>query len=471
MLATKQIKDMMAKPANKGYSYDHMLSKHIAWGEAQDDVQYNRISRTGMGVYMSLTNCLKMVEAANDVHKESYQGLALFIKAYRLFDLSLSLGDIPYSEAMKGEEGVAKPKYDTQKDVMKHILDDLDAAYRHFSTATRKFDGDVVYGGDPEKWKIATSVFQLKVLLNLSRKESDAELNIKQRFAKILAERQLMTSNADNFQLVFANTASQKYPTHTSINNFHSYPEMTVMLIDSLKRHGDYRMFHYAQPARAKTEADIAASEWDAYLGVDPSRPFDELGTLFTTGSISNMNARYYELEACQPLIRIGYAEQNFILAEACLRGWISGNASQYYLRGIEASMKFTASNTPDNAKYHHDRKMTDDYIQGFLATPAIQLTSGAAAFESNLNKIIMQKYIDKFMHYTYDCYYEYRRTGYPRLPVNPATNLNTKPDRMPVRWMYEQREYDYNRENVEEAVKRQFNGNDDVNELMWILK
>jgi hypothetical protein len=36
---------------------------------------------------------------------------------------------------------------------------------------------------------------------------------------------------------------------------------------------------------------------------------------------------------------------------------------------------------------------------------------------------------------------------------------------------MYEQREYDYNRENVEEAVRRQYNGNDDVNEVMWILK
>jgi hypothetical protein len=41
----------------------------------------------------------------------------------------------------------------------------------------------------------------------------------------------------------------------------------------------------------------------------------------------------------------------------------------------------------------------------------------------------------------------------------------------MPVRWMYEQREYDYNRANVEEAVQRQFGGNDDVNERMWILK
>ena len=424
-----------------------------------------------MGSYTNLTNCFKMVNAAADIDKEAYRGLALFIKTYRLFELSLSLGDIPYAEALKGEEGLTKPKYDTQKDVMKQILDDLDAAYTHFSNAGRSFEGDIVYGGNPDKWKIAVSVFQLQVLLNLSKKESDAELNVKQRFAKIVAERPLMASSADNFQLVYGSKASQIYPTHSSKNRFIPYPEMTVMMIDSLKKHGDYRMFYYAQPARAKTEAGVADSDWDAYLGVDPSLPFGEIGSLFTSGNISNINLRYYELETCQPTIRIGYAEQNFILAEARLRGWISGDANEYYLKGVKASMEFTAKNTPDVAKYHHDRKMTDEYIQSFLALPAIQLTAGAAAFEGNLNKIIMQKYIDKFMHYTYDCYYEYRRTGYPRIPVNPATNLNTMPDRLPVRWMYEQREYDYNRENVEEAVKRQFNGNDDVNELMWILK
>ena len=74
-------------------------------------------------------------------------------------------------------------------------------------------------------------------------------------------------------------------------------------------------------------------------------------------------------------------------------------------------------------------------------------------------------------MHNTYTCYYDFRRTGYPKLPVNPSTNMNTVPDKMPMRWRYEQREYDFNRENLEEAIQHQYNGNDDWNELMWILK
>ena len=74
-------------------------------------------------------------------------------------------------------------------------------------------------------------------------------------------------------------------------------------------------------------------------------------------------------------------------------------------------------------------------------------------------------------MQYPMDAYYEYRRTGYPVLLINPNTNRNTDKNKIPVRWMYSTWEYDYNKENVEEAVQRQYEGIDDYNKLMWILK
>jgi hypothetical protein len=44
-------------------------------------------------------------------------------------------------------------------------------------------------------------------------------------------------------------------------------------------------------------------------------------------------------------------------------------------------------------------------------------------------------------------------------------------PTKIPVRWKYKDREYNYNSENVKEAVQRQFNGIDDPNQLIWVLK
>ncbi len=36
---------------------------------------------------------------------------------------------------------------------------------------------------------------------------------------------------------------------------------------------------------------------------------------------------------------------------------------------------------------------------------------------------------------------------------------------------MYPQVEYDYNSENVQAAIARQYGGVDDVNKLMWVLQ
>lgn len=81
------------------------------------------------------------------------------------------------------------------------------------------------------------------------------------------------------------------------------------------------------------------------------------------------------------------------------------------------------------------------------------------------------QKYIASFMQLPYQPYYDYRRTGYPVLPINPETSLNfNAPDKLPVRWQYPDTEISYNTENVEEAIERQY-GSDEVNKLMWILK
>jgi len=56
-------------------------------------------------------------------------------------------------------------------------------------------------------------------------------------------------------------------------------------------------------------------------------------------------------------------------------------------------------------------------------------------------------------------------------LPVNELTNLNSVKTQLPRRWLYPSKELSNNRSQVEEAITRQFGGNDDVNELMWILQ
>ena len=70
-----------------------------------------------------------------------------------------------------------------------------------------------------------------------------------------------------------------------------------------------------------------------------------------------------------------------------------------------------------------------------------------------------------------YNAWYENRRTGYPVFKLNAATNLNTPSIQFPLRWLYPANELNYNTGNLDEALSRQYGGNDNVNEVMWILE
>ena len=76
------------------------------------------------------------------------------------------------------------------------------------------------------------------------------------------------------------------------------------------------------------------------------------------------------------------------------------------------------------------------------------------------------------FFHNGYLAWFEFRRTGYPEFVLNPNSNMNpTDNTKFPTRWQYPQNEINYNTDNLNEAVQRQYNGSDDFNGIMWILK
>ena len=177
MLATKLILEMMELGRAKNFVYDNMLNKQIAWAEGgSESDQYNKLGRVSFGVYTNFTNCQKMLleaESSSEEMQNAYKGLAKFLKAYHLFNLSMKVGDIPYSDSNGAEEGNIKPIYDTQKDVIRQVLDDLEEAYTLFNNAT-DFDGDPIFNGSSEKWKKTVVAFEMKVLINLSKKTGAA---------------------------------------------------------------------------------------------------------------------------------------------------------------------------------------------------------------------------------------------------------------------------------------------------------
>lgn len=473
MVATDLTYDIINKGGfggDKNFIYDILLAKQLAWWEGAQDEQYNKIGTQAM-YFQVITNGRRMLELCHEDDKEAYSGLALFAKVNNMFETSMKLGDIAYSEAGLAEEGLITPKYDPQKDVMIGLLNDIDQAYTHFSNAGKSFAGDLIYNGNVDKWKRAAAALELKILIHLSKKEADAGLNVKERFARVVSQKALFQSNSDNFQIEFENKQNMYYP-FSSLNSAHqTYAMVSTVVIDPLKELGDYRLFYFAEPAAAKISEGLSESDMDAYIGTDPSAPMSDITKAQGLGMYCKLGQHFTSAEdpVGEPLLRFSYAEQCFTIAEAALRGWISGDANDYYKKGIEAAMKFTADNTL--TKHTHGMPMTDEYIQEFINKPEVQLQGD---FENKLNQIITQKYIASFMQFSYNPYFDYRRTGYPVFPINPATSRNDDgyKDQLPTRWRYRPAEYSSNRENLNEALIRQFGEERDTNnDLIWILK
>ncbi|AWO00888.1 SusD/RagB family nutrient-binding outer membrane lipoprotein [Chitinophaga alhagiae] len=470
MLATKLILNITKDDisSQKSFLYNFMLSKYVAWSEFPEASQYNKFGRTSFDGLVILNNVPQMVRYATDEGKHNaYKGLGHFLRAWKFFQLTMQVGDMPYSEALKGEsDNVINPKYDTQKEVFMGILTELDSADVLFSKAA-SFDGDPVYNGNAAKWRKLANSFQLKVLINLYRKAGDTDLKVKERFQQIVSARPVFESNADNFALKYSDKAGQKYPFFKENNQFIIYNMLTTTLIDQLKTLQDRRLFYYAKPSPVEITGGKTANDWTAYKGIDAAAVYSDLSKVASSKDFSAMNERYTEIPQGEPFCLLSFAQLKFILAEGAARGWITG-AENYYKQGITAAMEFVAGNTPDDARFHHNMKIDAASIQTYLAGPDVAF---GATLAEQVEQIAVQQYLATFLHAPNNGYYEYRRTGYPALPVNPASNQNTMPDRIPRRWLYPQKELDYNGEHVKAAISTQYGGNDDANVDMWILK
>ncbi|MFD1770590.1 SusD/RagB family nutrient-binding outer membrane lipoprotein [Sphingobacterium suaedae] len=469
MIATRIIINLANQPTQKSFLQPYMLNKNIVWTEFVEGYQYNGFGAGSLS-FTAINDAHFMMEfATTDKLAKSYEGLMYFARAVKFFEATMDLGDIPYTDALKGETDKNYfPKYDTQKDVFLGILQELELADQAFATG-ENFAGDPLYGGSTDRWRKLVNSYALHVLLHLSKKESDTDLNIKARFQTIIAEKPIFTSNADNYELKRTDKAGQTYPFYKVGNNFTIYPIVSSEIIDRLKSNGDRRLFYYANPSAKRIQEGKLSSDYDAYVGIDPSLVYDNILAIKNTNDYCKLNDRYTEIAEGEPTQQLSYSQLCFTIAEAAARGWINESAVDWYKKGVDASMKFIYENTPNTSQFHHDMPLDAAYRNSYVAALGDSFPTG---LEARIEAIITQKYLGSYLQSEFSTYYDYRRTGYPKWKINPASSLNSEaPTKIPVRWKYPSTEFSYNPENVDEAVRRQFNGVDDINQPMWILK
>jgi hypothetical protein len=397
--------------------------------------------------YNVLRQVMQMDSLAVQAGQQQYLGLTKFFRALLFSQMTEVFGEIPYSKALGAVSGIFKPEYDIQESIYKGILQELDDANTLLDDSKGKINGDIIFGGVASQWKKLVNAFRLRLLIHLSKKESNANLNIKSQFQTVIsqpAKYPLFTGNADNAQLVFNPSATDNYYPDFGYLSLSTAVSMEKGFVNILKGRNDPRLFAFAEPV-----SGFPAGVFSSYEGVDAGLTVGDQQT--ASASASRIKARYYNDKVNEPWILMGYAEQEFLIAEAISRNWITGagTAKSHYDNGVSASMSFYGIGSTDIATY--------------LSGPTV-----AFSVPNALTLITIQKHIAMFMNSGWEAFIEQRRTGIPVLSVGPGTYNNGA---VPKRWLYPQSEYDYNPGNLAAALQRQFTGNDNVNNTMWLIQ
>lgn len=446
------------------------------------DQQYTW-SGVSFSTYNTLKNATKMEEEAakNVPVPNPYSALSKFFKAYMFYNLTMQTGDIPVSEALKSLDNVS-PKYDSQKEVFKQILVWLEEANSDMGSVINKsgyvLAGDFYYNNDLGKWRKAVNALKLRVLIHLSKQETDADLNIKQKFSETVSNTSkypLFTGNNDNMEYVY-NTQFNKYPTNPESFGFDvARYNMASTYLNTLVNLKDPRTFFVAEPAEALVNAGAAPNTHAAFAGAGSGEDLATMSVNAGLGKYSFINRkRYYSSFTAENTIQIGYSEMCFNIAEAINRGWMAGNAEDWYSKGIQASIGFygivNGSNTVFFQKVggtlsdYNTYSINYDWAT-YYAQPIVKYAGNNA---TGLNQIVTQKYLAFYQNSGWEAYYNWRRTGIPTFHIGPG---NGNSNRIALRFQYPTSEKAINVTNVTSAIQSQFAGQDDINAKMWIIK
>lgn len=376
--------------------------------------------------YATLITDLNTILNFSDQQANSnYKGIALTLRSWTFLLLTDAYGNIPYKEAgLK-----VTPAYNTQKEVYTGLLEDLKQAQSLLGATNGTVTGDLVYKGDVVKWKRLVNSLRLRIALRISDKEPALA---KQAAIDATSDAAgLLSSNADTFKFTYISSPQQN-PASAWFETRDDF-RISKTIVDKLNELADPRLPVYAQlPSDATVGKYVGGAN-----GLSNSDANSQ-------GFAKTSKPGTYFLTSTSPAVIFSYSESLFNIAEAVARGYISGDAEQYYKSAITASL---------NQFGITDATTISNYLN--QATVKYDATNYAKSIGT-------QKWI-AFFGQGLDAFTEWRRLDYPVLQAGPATVLDGQ---IPSRFFYPGTEQSLNGTSYQAAVAAQ--GKDLLTTKLW---
>ena len=198
-----------------GINYLGLWVQHHASGAYPDQDQYsprlNDINVYWNNIYdNSMRDFKHILERSTEDGNVNQRAVAMILTQYGFMSLTDVWGDIPYTQALQGSDGILAPEFDSQEVVYNGIIAKLDEAVSLMDKA--RTDGfsteDLIYGGDMAKWEKFANSLRLRAFIHLSNvSPTVAENGVVEMLGK-----PLISSQDENATLRYTTTAGNQNP-------------------------------------------------------------------------------------------------------------------------------------------------------------------------------------------------------------------------------------------------------------------
>lgn len=422
------------------------------------DIFYNQI-------FPHLAEIRRQIDEKTPEQQQFYKklkALTYVVQVYHALKVTDIFGDIPYTEAGLGRfEGKLDPIYDRQQDLLNVFVTELNMAIADLSDNSGTYftlgNADFIYKGDWLKWIKLANAVKLRIALRL---ESQDLTKAKSIIAEVVADGRLFANEADQFTYFI----SDKWLGNGGTGlEFKGTLWAAKPIVDFMKKTIDprIRIFYEPNGYNKATLDKIGSGPIPAfidiandnqvlyttetgenvygyrYIGspVDRNDPtinqyafVDNITQIGATAiQISKWNRRL--LMTCNFRysggavatgayvdVLLSYSEVCLMMSEFILKGYTTGNAEDWYNKGVRASLStysfiaVTGQLEPivAGAKYTF-KPITTAEMDAYLLKPEIKFGGS-----SNLEKVYVQQYLN-FYRLPEEGLNLGRRTGYPK--------------------------------------------------------
>lgn len=360
------------------------------------------------------------------------------------------------------------------------MLKELDEAQANLGSGVAKMgDHDVYFRGNAAQWKKFANSLMLRLAMRLSKVDPSTA----QTWVKKAVANGLITSNSENVKLdhpggVTTNDSAEPYAKIFAHEDKEFF--LSEKFVNELKNKQDPRLALIATVCEdpsisiQKSGYQFGNTNPEVQQGLPGGYNISKNSAWYIGKKIVNFDPQNYQSkysvpnrytysDPTSPTFIVTYAQTQLLLAEAAVRGWVSGDAKTYYENGVRAAME-------QFAQFPNATKLYQQYV-----TPeAINTYLTANPFDGTLEQINTQYWINCFCD-EYESFSNWRRSGYPALqstydPANPY-GLSATKGSIPRRFAYPSTESQVNTKNYDAAVSGLSDGDTFTSRIWWDVK